>query len=229
MSQTVKRRSYESPRRKAQAAATRAAILEAAERLFIRHGYVATSVPAIASQADVALKTVYVTFETKANLLRTLWEERLSGDEASVPVTEREWFRELLAEPDPRRQLRLFGAQGRQAKDRSGDLMEVIRNAAPVDPEIARLWDDVQTKLLQVARRVVQELSKKAELAENLDVATATDILWTVNHPSVWRLLVRERGWAPERYQAWLIESTTSQLLKPAEAQGADTSIEGQR
>ena len=70
-------RRYESPRRREQAAATRQAILEAAERLFAEHGYVGTSVAEIAEEARVALKTVYAVFGTKAELLRALWNLRM--------------------------------------------------------------------------------------------------------------------------------------------------------
>src|SRR5262245_54553923 len=99
------RRSYDSPRRREQAAATRAAILDAAQRLFELHGYAGTSMPAIAAQAGVALKTVYVAFETKAGLLHALWNVRLAGDDRPVGVAGRTWYQELLAEPDPRKQL----------------------------------------------------------------------------------------------------------------------------
>ena len=88
MAQPVKRpRSYHSPRRREQAAATRQAILEAAQRLFERQGYAATSMPAIAAEAGVALKTVYVAFDTKAGLLHALWDARLGGDEEAIPVS----------------------------------------------------------------------------------------------------------------------------------------------
>ena len=80
MAKTVKRtRPYDSPRRREQAAATRRAILEAAQTLFERDGYAATSMPSIAAEAGVALKTVYVAFETKANLLTALWNASSSG------------------------------------------------------------------------------------------------------------------------------------------------------
>src|SRR5688572_12160285 len=102
MSDVVKpRRRYESPRRREQAAATRAAILEAASRLFERDGYVATSVAAIATEAGVAVKTVYLAFETKRGLLIALWHLLLRGDEERVPAGERPWYREVLDEPDP--------------------------------------------------------------------------------------------------------------------------------
>src|SRR6185436_16097443 len=99
-------RRYDSTRCREQAAATRLEILEAAQRLFERDGYVATTMAAVAAEAGVALKTVYLAFETKGGLLRALWHLRLRGDEADVPVGERAWYRELLDEPDPERTLR---------------------------------------------------------------------------------------------------------------------------
>ena len=87
------KRSYDSPRRRAQAAETRRQILEAAQRLFDQQGYAATTMAAIAAEAGVALKTVYVAFETKSGVLRALWHLLLRGDEDNVPVAEREWYR----------------------------------------------------------------------------------------------------------------------------------------
>lgn len=215
MAGAVKRtRSYDSPRRREQAAATRRAILEAAQRLFERDGYAATSVPAIAAEAGVALKTVYVAFETKANLLNALWEARLAEGEEAVPVLERGWYRRLFAEPHPEDKLGILAAQAREVKSRSGALLEVIRNAAGADPEIAALWSRIQTKLLDVQRSVVEQLKEKDALARGLDVETATDILWTLNHPTVWHLLVRERGWTAEQYEQWLGDAFRSQLLR---------------
>ncbi len=206
-------RTYQSPRRREQAAATRRHILAAAQALFERDGYAMTSMPAIAEAAGVAVKTVYVVFETKPNLLRVLWDERLSGDEVGVPVTQRAWYREFLEEQDPERQLGLVTAHGGAVKVRSGALMEVIRDAATVDADIARLWDDIQHKLLNVARSIIEELHEKRALGEGLDVDAATDILWTLNHPSVWQLLVRERGWSAEAYERWLRQTLSSQVL----------------
>src|ERR671917_1912472 len=101
MAERVKpKRRYHSPRRQEQAAATRRAILEAAQRLFERQGYAATSMAAIAAEAGVALKTVYVAFETKSGVLRALWNLLLRGDEGEAPVAERGWYREVLEEPD---------------------------------------------------------------------------------------------------------------------------------
>src|SRR5688500_12198635 len=115
-------RRYHSPRRREQAAQTRAAILDAAEALFVREGYASTTMSAIATEAGVAQKTVYLAFETKSRLLRALWDLRLKGDQEEPGVEAREWYREILTEPDPARQLRLVARNSVVVKQRIGDV-----------------------------------------------------------------------------------------------------------
>src|SRR5438477_6268216 len=98
------KRAYNSPRRQEQAASTRRSMLEAAQRLFESQGYAATTMEAIATEAGVALKTVYVAFATKSGLLRALWDLLLKGDEVEAAVADRPWYREVLDETDPERQ-----------------------------------------------------------------------------------------------------------------------------
>lgn len=208
-------RRYNSPRRREQAAATRQEILEAAQRLFERQGYAATTMAAVAAEAGVALKTVYVVFETKSGLLRALWHMLLRGDQEDVPVGERRWYRELVEEPDPERQLRLNAHNSRVVKQRAGSLMGVIRSAATLDPTIEALWSRIQSDFYGIQQPIVAALHAKKALRPGLDVARGTDILWTLNHPDLWLLLVGQRGWSPDDWEQWFGDVTCSQLLAP--------------
>jgi AcrR family transcriptional regulator len=214
MAQPVKSRPYDSPRRREQAAATRRQILSAAQRLFEQQGYTATTMAAIAAEAGVALKTVYLAFETKGGVLRALWHLLLRGDEGDDPVGERRWYREVLEEPDPERQLLLNARNSRIVKMRAGAVLGVIRTAAAADADIGALWSRIQTDFYEIQRRIVETLHGRSALKPGLDVARATDILWTLNHPDLWQLLVRERGWTPEQYEQWFGETSCSQLLR---------------
>jgi AcrR family transcriptional regulator len=207
-------RRYDSPRRREQAAATRRDILDAAQRLFERQGYAATAMAAIAAEAGVALKTVYVAFETKSGVLRALWHLLLRGDDDDVPVGDRQWYRDVVGEPDPERQLRLTARNSRTVKLRAGALMEVIRGAAATDPDIEALWSRIQSDFYAIQRPIVEALHKKKALHRGLDINRATDILWTLNHPDVWQLLVRERGWTPDEYERWFGDTVCAQLLR---------------
>lgn len=214
MAEPVKtKRPYDSPRRRAQAAATRVDILEAAQKLLEQRGYAATTMEAIASEAGVALKTVYLAFETKSGLLRALWNHLLRAGRDEVPVADQRWYREVLDEPDPERQLRLAARNSRVVKLRIAALLEVIRSAAPIDPDIGALWARIQTEFHANQRVIVKSLKEKDALDPGLDVERATDILWTINHPNLWQLLVDERGWSPEQFEQWCADLACSELL----------------
>jgi AcrR family transcriptional regulator len=215
MAEPVKRsRGYDSPLRREQAARTRRQILDTAKELFERDGYAATSIAAIASAAGVSLKTVYLVFETKSGLLRALWHLGLRGEQDTISVGEQPWYREVLDEPDPERQLRLNARNSLIVKTRAGAILEVIRDAASSDPEIAALWARIQTEFHDNQHAIVQSIADKHALAPGLDVASATDVMWALNHPSLYSLLAGERDWSAERYERWLADLFCAQLLR---------------
>jgi AcrR family transcriptional regulator len=206
-------RRYHSPRRQEQAAATRRQILEAAERCFREQGYAATTMAGIAGAAGVALKTVYLAFETKSGVLRGLWNLRLRGEDDGVPMPRRDWYQAVLAEPDPEHQLAATAASSREVKERAGWLFEVLRSGASLDPDIAELWGRIQVEFRAVMLGIVQSLHAKGVLREEIDPERAADVVWTLNHPDVWLLLVGERGWTPAEWEAWFLASCRAQLL----------------
>jgi len=130
-----------------------------------------------------------------------------------VPVGERPWFREVVEEPDATRLLRLNARNSRVVKERAGTLLEILRNAASADAELQTLWQRIEAEFHENQRAVVEHLQKMGALRQGLDVDRATDILWTLNHPGVYHLLVGERGWTPRQYEEWLGDTSCEQLL----------------
>jgi AcrR family transcriptional regulator len=170
---------------------------------------------AIAAEAGVAGKTIYLAFETKSGVLRALWNFLLRGDQEDVPISERRWYREVLGEPDPERQLRLGAANARAVKERIGGVIEVIHAAAAIDPDIDAIWKRIEAEFHANQRVVVASIDERGGLRPELDVDRATDILWTLNHPDVWQLLVVQRGWTPDEYERWFADTAVAQLLAP--------------
>lgn len=211
------RRRYESPRRREQALQTRGAILDAAQELFADRGYTATAMPAIADRAGVAVKTVYLAFGTKAGVLHALWDVRLGGDDQPIPVVDRPWYRQLLQADDPQRLVRTVARQSRQTKDRAGDVMRIVRHAAFADPAIDDLWQRIETEFRTVLHGCAQRLDELGALAIGVDVTAATDILWMLNHPDTWYLLVQRCGWTADRYEQWVGDTLLAQLLARSE------------
>jgi AcrR family transcriptional regulator len=213
VSDAVTKRTYNSERRRAQAAETRVRILDAAQTRFERDGYVATTMESIAREAGVSLKTVYLACNTKSALLRAVWDVLLKGDVDDAPVAERSWYRDVLEERDPAQQLRLLARAACVVKLRIGAVLRVIRDAATVDADAAALWTLIQTDFHDNQRAVVDSLARHGGLRADLDVERATDVLWTLNHPDVWLLLVGERGWSAQAFESWLYDALCAQLL----------------
>jgi AcrR family transcriptional regulator len=204
---------YSSSRRQAQAAATRREIVAAAQRLFIANGYVGTTLADIAREAGVAVPTVKLIYRTKRGVLLATWDHSVKGGDDPAPVADQPWFKELVASADPRDHLRLQAAASRHVKPRIGPLVEVIRSAAASDADIAALWGQMQTEFYENQRTTIRALRAKGRLRSGLDETDATDLLWTLNHPAVYQLLVMERAWSPERYERWLAGTLIEQLL----------------
>jgi hypothetical protein len=119
-----------------------------------------------------------------------------------------------MDESDPVRKLELNARNSRAAKTRIGGLFRVIRGAAEVDNDCGALWQLIQSEFHANQRAIIDALDKLGALKTGLNRERATDVLWTLNHPDVWNLLVGERGWTPDSYETWLAQSSCAQLLE---------------
>lgn len=214
MPQPVKRpRSYDATRRRELAAAsrreTRSTVIEAAGRLFTVHGYAATSVSAIATEAGVSAQTVYANFETKRGLLEALMRQRVSGEAPAppFPVPPGE------SDPaDPLEFLRRLAAGGRRLFERTSPIWPVVREAAASDRLIAEWWAGEMERRLQIARGYVERLPP-GTLKPHLTPELAADIFWTVASPETYEALVLRRRWTPEAFETWIAGAIADLLL----------------
>jgi AcrR family transcriptional regulator len=207
------RRSYDSPRRREQARATRGAVLAAARDLFIERGFVTTTIQAIADRAEVSPETVYATFGNKRSLLSSVIDVSITGDDEPVPHLDRAWVQEMRDEPDPRRRLRILARNGRTILERITPIYEVLRGAAAADPEIAALWELYKSQRFAGQRELVRVVSAGGSLRKGLSADAAADTLFTIGSPETYRLLTVDRGWTPDRFERWYARTLARLLL----------------
>jgi AcrR family transcriptional regulator len=215
MTKAVKRRSYDSARRREQAAATRLAVLEAARELFVDRGYAATTIDAIAARADVSPETVYATFKNKRSLLSQVIDVSMAGDDAQIPILERGWVQQMRDEPDPRRRLKILARNGRLILERTTPIYEVLRGAAAADPAIASLWELNKAQRFQGQRELLQILTQRHPLRGGLTMRAAADVLFTIGSPETYRVLVVDRDWPADRFERWYADTLARLLLAP--------------
>ena len=211
-------RVYNNQLRRAGAKETRQSILDAARRLFLENGYAATTMPAIAQAAGTALDTVYATAGKKPALFRLLVETAISGNDREVPAEERGYVRAIRAEVDAARKLQIYAAALGAMQPRLAPLIRVLQGAAALDSELDALWQAIAQRRAANMRLLAKDLAATGRLRRDLSESKAADIIWSMNSPEFYLLLVEQRGWAPEEYAAWLGDAWIRLLLEPGSA-----------
>jgi AcrR family transcriptional regulator len=188
--------------------ATKEQIASAARGLFAAHGYVATTITAIAEAADIPAPTIYSALGTKAKILQAIaW-----GVIATLDVDRS--HAEALAEPDPERGLRLVANIQRRQYELMYDVIAIYQEAARTDPDIAQDLQTIMANRERAFRRQIEAIA--AHLAPGIAVNDGVDIYLTLVLPEIYRTLVLERGWTPSRYETWLADTLIRQLLPGA-------------
>jgi len=195
--------------------ATRRRMVGAAYRLFCQKGYVATTMEAIAREADVAVPTLYFTFRTKGAILGEALGAAVMGLEEPIAPEDATWFRAFEAEPDPRRALKILVENTTVILRRVGPLLAAIHGAES-DPDVVAVRDLGEQRRQEGYRTIVRLLARKRGLRRGLTVARATDILLVLLGPEVVDALSSGRGWSAAASDHWILELLSEQLL-PAE------------
>lgn len=194
---TSVKRSYRSPRREAQARRTRLRIVDAARRRWVEHGFAATTMEAIASEAEVAVQTVYSAFGSKGGILTALLgqlEERAGGETL---------MSQLRASSSPREQLDLVAAFNRRLFEGGADILAIAIGSRAVDPEVAA-WAAEGDRRRRVGQAgLVAGWHRAGALAPEIGLAEARSTLYALTSPEVYLVLLGT-GWTPGRYERWL-------------------------
>lgn len=207
------KRRYHAPQRAEQAAATRRAVVEAARGLFTTRGYAATTVGQIAERAGVAVDTLYATVGRKPVLLREVFETALSGRDVAVPAEERDYVRAIQAAPSAREKIAIYARAITRIAPRLSPVQLALRDAAARDPACAALDTELADRRAGNMRLFAADLRATGELRADLTDDEVADIVWSMTSAEYYLLLVRRRGWTPQRFGEHLYDAWTRLLL----------------
>jgi AcrR family transcriptional regulator len=201
---------YRSRHRREQAEATRRQILASARTLFTSEGYAGATMEAIARHAGVAVQTVYAIYGSKRAILFALLDE-MAVDADRMRMEAR------LAETsgDARQQLRAGLAFNIRFYTRGADLIELARTVSGVEPDLGAMWREGEARRRRAQSALIASWDRAGRLAPGLTAREASDVMWALSGPDVYRLLVIERGWSLRRFERWLSETLERSLLDP--------------
>jgi len=160
---------------------------------------------AIARAADVSVATVYLHFPGRAAIVEALAESIVSAPDLGVE--------QVVQGAEPVEQLRIGAHIIRNLNERSHVVVDILRGAQGSDERLAQLWAEWQAGHLNAMRRSVAGLIARGGLRADVTEEEAVDILYAVTGTEVYRALVRERGWTPQRYEEWLFRAAGKELL----------------
>jgi AcrR family transcriptional regulator len=205
----VSRASYNSPRRQQAAAATREAIIEAAQELFACQGYARTTVAQVAEAAQVAANTVYTSVGGKPQLLAAITESGTGDPDVAETLTA------VARATDPAEVIRLTAAGTRRVNQRRAKAVAVLLDSALADPaaaEMLRLTVHYYRDTLATLARRMEDLGA----VEPPDLNRAADVFWYLFGWTSWRTLITDLGWSWDEAEQWLAQQGIDALLMPA-------------
>jgi AcrR family transcriptional regulator len=203
-------------RRTIAAEGTQLAIVEAASRLFIERGYMATTLSGIASEAGVAIQTIYNSIGSKRDVLAKVLDYAAAGEHAPTPAPTYV-LAQAAQEPDPRKSLDQLVEFWRDSRRRTAPFYRLLRQAAALDQEAAGLERARGEERLRSYRSGAALLAERGDLREGLSLDDAAAIIHATGHPDLYRFLVIEQNWTADHWATWVRSTLEAGLLAPQE------------
>jgi AcrR family transcriptional regulator len=195
----------------------RAAVIDAARSLFVESGYGTTTIEEISAYSAVPPATVYRLFSSKRGILKAILDESIAGDDEPLSLPDRPQVRAHLADPDAKNQVAGFVAVASEVNSRTAPIYRILVGAASSDRDAAELLEDLNRQRRAGQGQIARSLARAGFLRPRLRERDAADIVYALMSPEVYRLLVLDRGWAPQRYERWLTQTLVECLLPPTD------------
>jgi AcrR family transcriptional regulator len=179
-------------------------IVRAAHELFVRNGYQATTLTAVADAAGVAHRTVYVRFGTKAALLKRVVDVALVGDLAPIDVVSRQWYRAATTAPTLGERITALAKGSARLMASAADVIAVARQAEPTEPLLAAAAQAGRAATRGAIATFWARARGDGLLPAGCDLAWLADTTSVLAHAETYLLMRETLRMTPERYETWL-------------------------
>jgi AcrR family transcriptional regulator len=179
-----------------------------------RSRIVGTTLSDIARESGVSVQSLYLRFGSKPEILVAAFDVAVVGDHADLALLERSWFAELKRAVDGASAVDIFMSEMRRLMERTYPLYSVIRSAAA--GETAELLADNKRQRYAGLSLVAAELAQKDGFDASLSPEQAADLLYALVSEDHYGLLVAERAWSADDWQAWCTRLVMHSLFSQA-------------
>lgn len=201
------KRAYSSELRTKSAEDTQRRILAAAKVLFGRKGIDQVTIADVGKRARAAASTVYAIYKSKDGILRALMEDSLFGSSFQSA-------QQLLGDiQDPVGLIELTPRISRAIYESEASDLGLLRHASGFSRALRKMEQEFEQIRYDMQEKRVRLLFKSGKARRGLTLEEARRLLWMYTSRDVYRMLVHESGWTPERYQEWLSRTLLEALV----------------
>ena len=204
-----RKRKYVSAVRDEAAGRSRRRVLEAAASLFGKRGIDGVTMAQIAARAKVSVPTVYALFKSKEGLLHAILESALFG-----PAFQAARAR-LDGVSDPVELIELSAAVARAIYESERTALGLMRGASAFSPALRKAEQSFEELRYSMQEARVRLLFDEGKAMPGLELDDARRILWMYTGRDIYRMLVQEGEWSPDKYEAWLARTLVTSLVRP--------------
>lgn len=169
---------------------------------------------AVAGEAEVALDTVYASVGKKPALVELLFETAISNSGHAIEATQREYVQRVRAAQGARDKLTIYAGAVVAIQGRLAPLVHAVELAGQAAPELAAIWKAISDRRARNMKLFAADLIATGETRPELAEDQIADVLWVMNSPQQYLMLVEHRGWSNKQLEAWLADSWIRLFLR---------------
>jgi len=174
---------------------TRQRILREALRLLEENRGKNVRMNDIAKAAGVSRQAIYLHFKSQADLMIATVQ---FGDQLQNAATLAEPWRQAAGADKLDTWIEFWG----NYVPKIFGVAKALMVARETDEAAAAAWDDRMANVRKSCRKTIQELSSNDLLAEEWNVKSASELLWTMLSIPTWEQLTVSCGWSTKQYVA---------------------------
>jgi AcrR family transcriptional regulator len=150
---------------------------------------------------------VYALFKSKEGILRELMRGALFGERFQAARAK------LEGVTDPVRLIELSAQVARAIYEGESAELGLMRGASAFSPALRKMEQEFEKLRYEMQEDRVKSLFAQSRQARGLSLDDARRILWMYTSREIYRMLVNEAGWTPDRYQEWLSRTLLDALV----------------
>jgi AcrR family transcriptional regulator len=205
----------QSPLWDARKADTEKRILAAATRLFIAEGYVSTTLAAVANEAFVGVRTVYLRFGSKAELLKRVIDVAVCAEPENAPPDDCDWTTLAVTALTLEERVHAYACGVRSLMERVGPLVPVAAEAEASEPSFVEAAQSARLAIHGAVAMIWEKLKADGFVSPEADLDWIIATASLLGQPETFILMTRTLNSDAEAYQVWLERSWLHMATTP--------------